>query len=162
MLEFLVPIIAFSGIFIGLLLKKIAKEEIKFGKFGGKYFIWMKRIILLLLIIMLLYFSDNYLFIIAGIIIGLILGVFLSEYLFLGMISVIGFLQSKDILLIISSLIFLYGMPYGSILRKIKLRQLISVTLSFFIPFLLLIVNLDLNLLIGISSGGLFHYIIKK
>lgn len=162
MLEYLIPIISFAGIFLGVLLKKVAREEVKFGKFGPKYFVWMKRIILFLIIVTLLALVESYIYLFLGIVIGLIIGVFLSEYLFLGVALVIGFMLNNNVLLIISSLSFLYGLPYGSILRKIKLNHILFVTILFFVPFLLLLTNIDLSLLIGISAGGLFHYIIRK
>ena len=161
MLEFLVPIISFLGIFIGVLLKKIAKEEIKFGKHGPKYFVWMKRIILFLILLVMLYFTNDYTLVGIGIIIGIILGIFITEYLFLSMALVFSFTQTENLLLIISSLVFLYGLPYGSILRKIKL-QFIPTIIFFFLPFSLLLITPDINLIIGIAAGGLFQYIVRK
>ncbi len=162
MIQFLIPIIAFAGIFVGALLKYIAREEVKFGKYGPKYFVWMKRIILFLLILIILNFYDYYIFLIIGILIGLILGIFLTEYLFLNLVMILGFKSSKNILLVLSTLVFLYGLPYGSILRRIKLEQIVPVVLLFFIPFLLLFFNFNLSLIIGIASGGLFQYLIRK
>ena len=72
-LLFLIPIISFLGIFVGILLKKIAWEEVKFGKFGGRYFVWMSRIILILLIVVNLLFFKDYLFLGIGIILGFLL-----------------------------------------------------------------------------------------
>ena len=161
MIELLAPIIAFFGIFIGVMLKKIAEEEIKFGKFGARYFIWMKRIILTLLIIAIVHFSEDYLYLLIGIIIGLIIGIFLSEYFFLGL-SIASSLANSSMLLITSSLIFLYGLPYGSIFRKMRLNHLMLIVILFFAPLLLLLFNVNQSLLIGISAGGLFQYIIRK
>mgnify|MGYP001582781392 CR=1 FL=1 len=160
-MEFLSPIIAFVGVFIGVLLKKIAQEEIKFGKFGGRYFIWMKRIILVLLIIFMLYSSGSYLYLLLGLVIGLILGIFLNEYLFLGLSMAAGF-PDRNMLLVSSSLIFLYGLPYGSLFRKMRLNHILIITLLFFTPMLLLFFNVNQSLLVGLSAGGLFNYIIRK
>ncbi|MBI2499571.1 hypothetical protein HYV88_04995 [Candidatus Woesearchaeota archaeon] len=159
MLEYFVILISFFGIFFGFLLRRIAKEEIKFGKFGARYFIWLKRIILLLVILILLYFSENYLIVIIFAIIGFIVGIYLDEYLFLGFGLVVGFMN-KNLLLLISSLIFINGLVYGSLLRNLK-KALPS--LLFFVPFLLLIFNFDYyGYLIGFSCGGLLNYIIRK
>jgi len=162
MLQFLIPLISFTGIIGGILLKNIAQEEVKFGKFGGRYFLWIKRIILFLLILIISFFTTDYLFLSFGIIVGLILGIFITEYLFLGLTLLIGFNLHKNILLITSSLTFLYGLPYGSIMRRIKLKQIIAATIFFFLPFLFLLTSINLNLIIGISTGGLFQYLIRK
>ncbi len=162
MLEFLIPIISFLGIFIGLLLKKIASEEVKFGKFGPKYFVWMKRIILFIMISTILFFGRSYLFLMIGLVLGLILGVFITEYFFLGISTAISFSLSQNILLVISSLTFLYGLPYCSILRKIKLKQTLLIVCLYFIPFISLLTNTNIDLLIGISAGGLFQYLIRR
>ena len=161
MMEFLAPIIAFMGVSIGILLKKIAEEEIKFGKFGGRYFIWMKRITLVLLIIFMLYYSANYLYLFIGVIIGIIISIFLNEYLFLGLSMAASF-PDKNMLLVSSSLIFLYGLPYGSLFRKMRLNHILLIALLFFIPLLLLFFDINQSLIIGLSCGGLFNYIMRK
>jgi len=159
MLQYLVLIISFLGIFFGFLLRKIAKEEIKFGKFGNRYFIWLKRIVFLLLILILLYFSENYLIVVIFAVIGFIVGIFLDENLFLGSGLVFGFMND-NLLFVISGLVFINGLVYGSFLRNLK-KSLIS--LLFFVPFLLFFFNLNYyDSLIGFSCGGLLNYILRK
>ena len=159
MLEYFTILISFLGIFFGFLLRRIAREEIKFGKFGARYFIWLRRIILLIIILTLLYFSKNYLIVVIFAIIGFIIGIYLDEYLFLGFGLVVSFM-GKNLLFFISSLIFINGLVYGSLLRNLK-KSLSS--LLFFIPFLLLIFNFDYyDYLIGFACGGLLNYIIRK
>ena len=157
----LIPIISLLGIVIGVTLKKLAKEEIKFGKFGARYFIWMKRIILLLIILVLIYFNQNIPILILTIIIGFIIAIFISEYFFLGLALVFGFLNSKESLILLSSLVFLFGLPYGSILRRFKKEHLYVIPL-FFLPFLILVTNINQDILIGLGAGGCFNYIIRK
>ena len=159
-LIYLVPIIALFGILVGFILKRIANEEIKFGKFGSRYFIWMKRIILLLIIIIALYFTENITLVIVTAVLGFILSIFVNEYLFLGTALLLGFLTGKEILILLASLIFLYGLPYGSMLRRFAKEHLFI--LLFFVPFSLLFVDIDPAVIIGFSSGGLLQYIIRK
>ena len=159
---YFVPIISFLGIFAGVLLKKIAHEEVKFGKFGSKYFIWMKRLILISLILINLLLIKNYLYLVLGVILGFILGIFISEYFFLSLTLIIGFMTNNELLLANSSLVFLYGFPYGSIIRRIRPKQIIIVLISFLVPFILLFFNLNSSFIIGVLSGGIFQYIIRK
>ena len=159
MLEYLVILICFLGIFFGYLLRKIAREEVKFGKFGNRYFIWMKRLIYLVLIILLLYFSENYIIVIIFAVLGFLVGIYLDEYLFLGGSLAVSFFD-KNVLLFVSGLVFISGLVYGSFLRNLK-KGLFS--LVFFIPLFLLFFNFNyLDYLIGLSSGGLFNYILRK
>ena len=92
-------------------------------------------------------------------IIGFILGIYLDEYLFLGFSLVVSF-TNNNLLFLISSLIFINGLIYGSLLNNLK-KSLSS--LLFFIPFLLLIFNFYYyDYLIGFACGGLLNYIIRK
>jgi len=160
-MKFLIPIISFLGSIIGIALKKLAKEEIKFGKFGPKYFVWMKRILLLIIILTTLSFTENYFLLIPTIIAGFIIAIFLSEYLFLGTALTFAFSKSNEILILIASLIFLYGLPYGSMLKRIR-KEHIYIAVLFFIPFLLLLTNINQDFLIGFIAGGCFNYLIRK
>ena len=160
-LIFIVPIVSLLGIFCGFLLKKIAREEIKFGKFGSRYFVWMKRIILSLIIIIVLYFTKSVPLVIFTAVLGFILSSFLSEYLFLGTALVFSFIAGKEMLITMASLIFLYGLPYGSMLRRFEVKHL-SIILLFFLPFILLAVDVDSSVMIGLTSGGCLQYLIRK
>ncbi|MEK6826035.1 MAG: hypothetical protein AABX90_00225 [Nanoarchaeota archaeon] len=160
-LVYLVPVIAFLGMILGIVLNKLATEEIKFGKFGARYFVWMKRIVLFFILISILYLADNFLIVIGFAILGFIAGVFFSEYLFLGISMVIGFLFSGEILIWLSSLVFLYGLPYGSMMRRVKRGHIYLLGL-FFIPLVLLFFNIGSNFLIGFVAGGCFNYLIRK
>lgn len=121
----LTALISYSGLFIGFILALIAKEELKAGK---KYFIQLQKIILLLIFIFLIIFIKlNYtlFLLIFIIIIGLKkygkkdFNELVYIYIILGIIF---YLSSKNsnLLAIESSLIFLYGLPTGSLLYKDK------------------------------------------
>lgn len=161
MLLFLVPIICFLGILVGVILKKIAKEEVKFGKFGSRYFVWMERIILLFIILATLRFVDVLWLVVLFAIIGFVLGIFISEYLFLGLALVFGFFLGGEVLLLIAALVFLYGLPFGSVLRKLKWKHSFLAVL-FFAPFLLLFFDTNLGIVIGLVNGGCFSYLIRR
>lgn len=119
----LTAIISYLGLFIGFLLAVIAKEELKPGK---KYFIFLQKIILLLIFIFLVVFIDlNYILVLL-ILSFIIISVFKRKkefnelpYIYI-ILSVIFFLSSKilNLFIIESSLIFLYGLPTGSLLTK--------------------------------------------
>jgi len=158
---FLISLISFLGIIVGIILNKIAKEEIKFGKFGARYFVWMKRIILILLIIIVTYFIENIALVLSFFIIGFILSIFLSEYFSLSLAMLFGFLNESKVFIIISSLVFLYGLPYGSMLRRIK-KEYVLILLFFFFPLLFVFIEIKQDILIGLVSGGCLNYIIRR
>lgn len=137
----LTAITVYLGLFIGFILAIIAKEEIKPGK---RYFLLLQKIILLLIFIFLLIFIDlNYilvLLILAFIIIHLLKTKKEFKelpYIYI-ILSIIFYLSSKKLNLFIieSSLIFLYGLPTGSLLTKKDKKETI-INISENIPFIL-------------------------
>lgn len=149
MIKLLIPIIVFSGFLINLLLQKIAKEELKPGK---KYFKIIEKIILFLLVITILTLTKSYLYLLIGVIIGFLLAMFLSIYLFIGFPLAISLLLTNNFILFISSLTFIYNI----LPKKFSYNYLL-----FFIP-LIFIKFTPIDLLIGISAGSLFNYFIQK
>jgi len=121
----LTALISYLGLFAGFILAIIAKEELKAGK---KYFILSQKIILLLIFIFLLVFIDlNYiiiLLILAFILISLWKTYSEKEFNELpyiyAILAIIFYISSKTLNLFIieSSLIFLYGLPIGTLLTK--------------------------------------------
>ena len=113
----LAAIISLSGLLIGFLLKKIAKEEIKQGK---TYFIWMQNILLILAAIFVLYsFNLNlFLFLLIGLLITLAI-IYFKPKAVIGypILAILFYLSISDInlLILISSLIFLYGFPSAAL-----------------------------------------------
>lgn len=148
-MKLLIPIIIFSGFFINLLLQKIAKEEIKPGK---KYFKLIEKLILFLLIITILTLTKSYPYLLIGAIIGFFLSIFLSIYLFIGLPLAISLSFPNNLILIISTLTFIYNI----------LPKKFSYNYFFFLLPIIFIQFLPINLLIGISAGSLFSYFIQK
>jgi hypothetical protein len=115
-----------TGFFFGLILSFIAPEELKPGK---KYFLFIKRIIFLLLFFTVNFFfyqSGQYFYLIPFTIIALILFVMgfrnksiyyeIPNYL---LFVIPYFLNNNQILhLLLPSLLFLYGLPAGTLARK--------------------------------------------
>ena len=140
---FLASVIAFSGLFMGLLLAHIAKEELKQGK---KYFVILQKIILILIMIFLN--TKYYILIIASILLIFILKNYLKKQipeipLYYLIFGIIFFFASRNpaILAIQSSLVFLYGLPTGTLYYKRKLTMSIMEILkntTFFIPIIAL------------------------
>ena len=129
-IQFLAPIIAFLGFPIGLFLSFLSPEEMKPGK---KYFKLLQN---LLLVFILFFVFDYYaipLLISIVLTVAVFLGVFYwqnkhkSVILYL-ILAVLIYLSSKDTSLfaIESSLIFIYGIPAGSLL-KFKKKDAIKI-----------------------------------
>jgi len=129
----LTALISYLGLVVGIILAIIAKEELKKGK---KYFIFLKKIILLLVFIFLIIFIElNYIILL---LILPFIGIYLLKnkidfnelpYIYI-ILAVIFYLSSKTLNLFIieSSLIFLYGIPTGSLLyQKDKKQSMINI-----------------------------------
>ena len=148
-------ILAFVGILIGLLLAYMARDELKSGK---KYFILFYRILLFILIIYLLYLSEINWWLL-GIAAGFLFSLLFSElYFFLGL----AVFSSLNIY--ISFITFLIGLPYGTLLytkKKVK-NYLVFSFVIFFIPALILLVNIPLTFVYSFVVGGLFSLFLRK
>ncbi len=126
----LTAIISYLGLLIGFLLAVIAKEELKPGK---KYFIFLQTIILLLIFLFLLIFIKLIYLLVLLILASIIIYCLKRNkefnelpYIYI-ILSVIFFLSSKilNLFIIESSLIFLYGLPTGSLLTKKSKKETI-------------------------------------
>ena len=110
-------VFSFSGIFIGMFLGYIAKEELKPGK---QYFLWMQNIVLILSVIFVLYsFHFNVvLFVITGLVITLGIINFnpngIMGYVFLAILIFLS-IGNTNLFILTSSMVFLYGLPTGSL-----------------------------------------------
>ena len=125
-LEILMLLFACTGIIFGLILAMIAPEELKLGK---KYFLLIKRamfVIMFFLINYSLYVVENYILLVIFSILAIILFVveltvwkkvyeianyviFLVPYFFV---------EGQSIKLILAILIFIYGLPTGTLIKK--------------------------------------------
>ena len=133
---FIASLISFFGLILGIILIKIAPEEQKPGK---KYFILLQNLFFILSVILLLYFLK----IDMGIIFltAILLTYFISrikikdyfrksEFLYF-LLAIIFFLSSKNTSLFLteSVIIFLFGMPTGSLLFNRKKKNYFKVGL---------------------------------
>jgi len=120
--------ISYIGLFIGFFLATIAKEEMKQGK---KYFLILQKIILISTFLFLLIYLrlNNILTVI--VLIAILIPLLKTEkkidtspYIYM-ILAVILYLSSKipELLIIESSLIFLYGLPTGSLLTGKKKKE---------------------------------------
>ncbi len=113
-------IITFLSIFIGIALAKISPEELKPGK---KYIVFFYRILLVSIILIILYhlfLTKNYIFLTIIIILTISLRLIkqYNDIITWILLGIIFYLSSKQLnyFLIISSLIFLLGLPFGTLL----------------------------------------------
>ncbi|MBW2982422.1 hypothetical protein KY343_06085 [Candidatus Woesearchaeota archaeon] len=110
--------LAFLGLFAGLLLGYIAKEELKPGK---KYLVWLQNIILIIAAVLVLYSFQLHiiLFILIGILITLVL-IYLQPKAVIGYIIlaslILLIMEKPNFFMLTSSLTFLYGFPAGSLI----------------------------------------------
>lgn len=148
-LEFLIPIIAFSGLIAGYLINRFTKEELESGKV---YFLWLKRLVILILFFILLIKSyDRYFALVIGFIVGYF---FKKDYFYLGLSLASGFYLIKEI---IASLVFIFGLAYSGLNHKtLDKKQIFYNFVFFIIPFLILLMpgNL-LNNIMAFSAGAL-------
>lgn len=150
--KLLIAVIAFLGLMVGYLLTVLAKEEIKPGK---KYFLILQRVLLLALALVLLSQVWTKKVFIIPFILGIVVGYFLQfRYLYLGLALAASITLSVDFFVIVASLVFLHGLPYGSISSKLKLP---FHALFFFIPVIIMIFFSPNNadLLLPFVAGGL-------
>ncbi len=149
--EFFVPLISFFGLVAGIILARISPEEMKQGK---KFFKVMRLAVLFMLIVMLLYYSNLNLLMLA---IGLSIGFFIRlGYLYMGVSLAGALLASRDAFFMIASLVFIYGLPYGTLLesrRKINVRKLLLSGMTFAAPFFILLFPLEPSYILSLCAG---------
>ncbi|MEA3378649.1 MAG: hypothetical protein U9Q69_03325 [Nanoarchaeota archaeon] len=151
-----VPIIAFLGFIVGVIFTRLCAEEIKPGK---KYFDIIQKCLIFIIAVLIFYFSGfNIIFLIGGFLLGWFLA---FDFFYLGLALAVCFYISKTFIFIISSLIFVWGLPKGSLVgwnRRIILRSFSM----FFLPFVILLMppyinpKIFLALCSGLLLGGLF------
>ena len=127
MIQYLIPVIAFSGLFIGKLIAYLSKDELKSGE---PYFYIAKKLVLFLIFIVLALNLDFNWISSLILILGLVLGFYLKlPYTYLSL-ALLTDLNS----IILSTLIFIYGLIYAT-----SEKSYIKEALTFFIPFSLLL-----------------------
>ena len=133
---FIASLISFFGLILGIILIKIAPEE---QKPGEKYFILLQNLFFTLSIVLFLYFLK--INIIITFLIAILLTAYFSkikirdyfrksEFLYF-LLAIIFFLSSKNTSLFLteSVIIFLFGMPTGSLLFNRKKKNYFKVGL---------------------------------
>lgn len=163
--NYFIPLISFLGLIFGLILKKIAKEEVVDGR---TYLDLFEKIVLVLIIIVLfpnLSLSFNaIMYLVVGVLFGYIIGKYLTVYFYLGLSLVLSFLFSKNFFFLSNVLVFLFGLPRGSL---IKFKAVYKNLLFFIIPFVgllfLEVLGGDFfNILSGVCIGGFFKEFVKR
>lgn len=148
-------ILSFFGLIAGIILAHYTKEELKTGK---KYFIILYKFILFITIIYALFLSElnYYLF---GAILGIILFIFLRNiYLYLGL------LIFSTLNLYMFYLVFLFGLPYGSLIYSKKdLRNIVLNSFVWFVAAaLILLIDINQTFLLSFSAGALFMAFLRR
>lgn len=124
----LATLITFSGLFVGLILAIIAKEELKPGK---PYLILLQNLVFSLIIFFLLFFNNLAIWL--AILMALLTFIFLlkskinpiATYLFLALIFNAALRSLLKVFVLEAALIFIYGIPTGSLLTyKLKNKKL--------------------------------------
>ena len=108
-MESLIPVLAFLVIFVGILIAKFTREEIRNNR---NYLLVLSKIIIGILILVVIVFSKNFSLLFIGVLLGFLSAYVLSEFLFLGLVLGISFFLKKDITLITSSLVFVPHVPH--------------------------------------------------
>jgi len=131
----LTALISFFGLGVGIALAFIAPEEMKDGK---KYFIHLQNVLLTLMFFAVLAFDNISIFLIS--LFSVIFFIFVYylnrdssiRYLDYAALGVLFFFSSSNLSLFLlnSALIFLYGMPSGSLQIKVKKRNILEVILK--------------------------------
>lgn len=122
-------IVSLLGVVVGFIVSMFALEELEAGQ---KYFVWLKRLILILIFVCVNYqFLATGHFLVVLLFTGLIVILFTLElrkqlfkveygYYILFILAYVQmklFLVDVDYLLILASLVFLYGLPLGSLVH---------------------------------------------
>ncbi len=154
-LKYLIPIIVFLGYFAGWLIKKHTTDEFEAGK---KWFVLMQKILIVVLAIGCLYYTKLSLWLIVGAVVGFFTVSTVGIYLYFGIISFLSLIFT-DYMIVMNSLMFLFGLPYGT-MGTIKTDWKVFL---FFVPLLIFLIPIDYNLFFGICCGALIrqYYLVK-
>ena len=141
------------GLLLGGFLAYVSPEEMEKGE---KYFRIICYLVILGLITSSFFYSFNLLLLIIGVILGII---FYNEYFYFGIFSVSTLISGVGSLLT-TILIFIYGLPAGSLLYyKKRYLGFLSNILLFFIPFALYFLQFNLT---SFAAGGLIGVLVRK
>lgn len=142
-------VISLLGLIIGYVIAKYTKEELKKGKI---YFQIIEIVTLVAIIWILL---NNFQLI--PYVLGLTIGYFFRyEYFYLGLGAVNNL--ENNLIFLHSSLIFLYGLAYGSINYR-NVNLILFNLLFFLMPFLLKLIDFDAT---SLAAGALTSTLLIK
>ncbi|GEM_PF-1692757 len=120
--NFIIPLLSLAGLVVGIILSRLAQEELQAGK---KYFTLLYRLIFVILSTLLAYYLSLTSVLVAVLAILLFLLLLITDYLqprpWLFLVQyiffIVGyFLSGKKLL--IAAILFLYGLPIGTLLGE--------------------------------------------
>ncbi len=167
MQELLIILISFLGLVIGSWLAFLTPEEFNSGK---KYFISLKKTTLFILVIIFLLPTFNIIYTVILFIIGVLTAKFFRKiYFYLGLALALSFFISVEFSLLTSSLIFIFGLPHGTLHareylkdKKKLIKLLIFQLILFLLPSLTLFFNFYVTDIAALISGSLFMFFLLK
>jgi hypothetical protein len=114
-------IISFLGLFVGLILSRIAFEELKDGK---KYFIIIQLLLWIIIVNAIIFYYNSLIYVIMGVL--LVVLIFILKYIFKNKIRLLDYIimgilfyysaAFPGLLKITTAAIFLYGFPTASLI----------------------------------------------
>lgn len=152
----LTALIPFLGIILGYILRRIAPQEADQGK---KYFRKTQQVLLFIVVIVLLWTSPLTITTALTFIVGIIVAKIIRfRYLYLGGASVVTIAMAKETALLILTLIFLYGLPFGTqTIKKNPTSTFVRNAILFLIPFILIATHFSSSSLLSpFIAGALF------
>ncbi|MBN2421148.1 hypothetical protein JXB27_02620 [Candidatus Woesearchaeota archaeon] len=117
-------LVAYLGVFIGLLLSKIAKEEVSAGKQNLINLEHLLRLLIIIVFFVMLPTTIVNKFVVAVILFVLAMFVKKNYYLF-------GLMLGMNPNFIMSSLVLIYGFPFGSLMHNHKYSGILKKTWQF-------------------------------
>ncbi len=146
-------IVAFLGSILGYFTAKFTKEELRAGLI---YFKILELFILFLLPLIFLYYSFELVLFVFGVLFGIF---FRNEYFYFGFGLASSFFNNS-LSFLGSSLIFIYGLPYGSLLFYNKNGiYLVYSCVWFFLPFIVYFLGYNM---LSFAAGGLISLFVIK
>ena len=158
-------VIAFIGLLIGAFIARNTKEELKPGK---KYFILLERIVLFVLVLFTLYNVSFGFGTAVAFLVGLLFFYKLSKsYFYLGLVMLLASFVSVNYLASVTILIFIFGLPHGSLFYPGKRIKYWHYELVFFLVPLILLVSGEfvlnnISYFFSFVAGALFFNFISK
>ncbi|MBI2128823.1 hypothetical protein HYU07_01155 [Candidatus Woesearchaeota archaeon] len=129
---FSILIVSFLGLIAGAVIANMAKEELKAGR---RYFSLMQDFLAVLILFFIFEFYELNIFVIVPVLLAVFLLLFYfknsmkyADMVIYSIFAIIFYLSSKSINLfsLEASLIFLYGLPSGSLITKERVKNILK------------------------------------